>query len=352
MADEGSSDSADEGRTAVDDDENPDVSDGESPVVAEDKGPNVADEKSPLPTLRSALRAVRREAWKAGLVYAVVDAAVTATVVTLLLTTVQISAVPETIRVPLPSVLVGPVEALTGVTTGTAPISGAVAIGLGAAVVGFLAELVFVSRRDPITWFESVNPDLGAALRTARDTAEDGAEDVMAGSLYREVLDRLRSASGVAMLDRNGLALRLLVAVLVVFGAGGIAALGVSLNLPVFGGGGGSDQQGGRPGQNDGQPGGGGAPDNGGQGPGRDILGDPVDVPRGEIPDDVVVDPGGSTGGSDRPYETGGFPSGSVSVEAEPAGYAPPEVLADADLVRAYSIAIRTGNVTGGGGGG
>lgn len=310
----------------------------------------MADEKNePLPTLRRALRAVRVEAYKAGLVYAIVDAAVTATVVALILSTVEVGVVPETVAFAVPTWTIELLEPLTGSGRGPLLVSGNGLVAAGAAALGFTVEVLYVSRRDTVRWFESANPSLGAALRTARETAGEEATDVMASELYRDVLDRLQTSSGVALLGRTGLVARLVVAMLAVLGAGGTVAVGLSFDLPTIG-----DAD--RPDRNpDGPPPRDGDPDegeDGGLAPGESVLGDPTDVPRGTVPDDVVVDPGGGTGALDRPYETGGFPSGGVAVEAEAAGFAPPAVLEDAELVRAYSIAIRTNATAGGEGSG
>ena len=301
-----------------------------------------------LPTLRAALAAVRREALKARLVYAIVDAAITATLVLLALTWLSLDAVPEVVQLPVPRFATAAIESLAGTTVRTLVLSGVALVALVVAVVVFVLELLLTSRRDEIRWFESVNPDLGVALRTARDTADNEATNVMATDLYREVLARLGNSSGAALLDRSRLLARLAVVVLVVGSAGASAAFGVSLDIPTF-----TDPDTPSDGQDPDVPPADGDTDSDDDGlaPGEDILGEPTEVPRGQDPEDIYVDPGRASDGDDRPYDTGGFPSGSVDVDAESAGFAPPEVLADADLIREYAVAIRT-NTTGGADGG
>lgn len=297
---------------------------------------------------------MRREAFKAGLVYAIVDGAVVATVVTLVLSGVEVGIVPETVRVAVPESITDVLRPVLGTPRGVLVFSGPVVVGLGAALVNVLLELLYVRYRDPIRWFEAANPATAEALRTARDTAGEDADDVMARELYRDVLARLRESSGVKLLSRRRLATRLLVVLLVSLAATQAVVLGVSIDLPIVSPDGTPSRDGPGTDPGDGVPGSGDDGEtpieDGGLGPGEDVLGDPTDVPRGEIPEDVIVDPGGTSGPEDRPYETGGFPSGAVDVEAEVAGFAPPETLADADLVREYTLAIR--NATGGGGDG
>lgn len=301
-----------------------------------------ASETADLATVEAALSAVRRETLKAGLVYALVDAAVVAVAVTLLVASLDVGWLPEVVRFDVPAPVSTLLSAVFGTPGGQFVFSGAAIVGVAVAAVNVVAELLYLRRQDPMAWFEAANPVTGAALRTARDTAEAGSEDVMARRLYADVRSRLAESSGSELLDRRRLAVPLALLVVVSLGATQVAVVGFTVDVPTIGGDGAPP-----PDPSDGAP-----PDptdgGGGLGPPREVLGEPTDPPRGETPDDVVVDPGGSSGEDDRPVETGGFPSGSVDVDAAVSGYAPPADLGDADLVQSYLVAIRNGSESSG----
>lgn len=302
------------------------------------------DEVAEIEPIQAALRQVRREAFKAGLVYALVDAAVVGMLVTLVLTGVDVAAVPKTISIAVPKPVSDVLTTLLGTPEGRVVVSGAAVVGIGVAILNTVAELLYLRRVDPIRWFERANPETAEALRTARDTVADDDDGLMARRLYGDVLDRLRSASGARLLDRRRLLIPIVLLILVSIGATQTAVIGFTIDLPDI------STDGSRP-PDQPVPGDGQGPigeDPGGLAPGRDVLGEPTDPPRGEVPDDVVIDPG--TGGSDvdRPYETGGFPSGAVDVEAEQAGFAPIEDVEDANLVREYLLRIRQERETSG----
>lgn len=330
--------------SADDHDPPDDLDPAADPDPADDRGADAENargerrDEADRPTVQAALRAVRREAFKAALVYAIVDAAVVAVVVMAVLATVDVAAVPETVAVPAPA----PVADAVGVGEGRVVVSGAAVVALAVALVNVASELLYVRRRDPVRWFERANPETAEALRTARDAAQAGGDDRLSRRLYADVLGRLRESSGARLLDRRRLAIPIVLLLLSAVVASQAVAIGLSVDLPdvdAGGGGGGQDGSGGDgglpppPGEQDDQE--------GGLGSGDDVLGDPTDVTPGVDPEDVFVDPGGGTGGADRPYETGGFPSEATAVDAEAAGFAPPEDVQDADLVREYTLAIR-----------
>lgn len=254
-------------------------------------------------TMRRAIRVVRREGYKAAIVYAVLDGTLAGLLANLVLTVTEVGIVPKT----YPSIAVG------------------VIVGLG--------SLAYRVRRPLIERFEAVNPEVHEALRTARDAIEDGDTSTMARALYADVIDRLRTTSSIGLLDLPRIAARFVVLFALSLAVIQASMLGFELGAaptgPVSGG--------------DGEvPSTGPTPTPAGLYPGDDVLGEPTTVtPGGEnLSATLRRQAGQGEDRQQREYETGGL-GDDGSVEAERAGYAPPDDIENADLIKEYNLRIR-----------
>ena len=72
-----------------------------------------------------------------------------------------------------------------------------------------------------------------------------------------------------------------------------------------------------------------------------DVLGEPVDVPRGAVEQTAQVDVGSGTDGEGERYDRAGLDGDGDAVAPQEAEFAPPEDLSDADIIRAYNLRIR-----------
>lgn len=260
--------------------------------------------------IAKAVRQVRREGWKAALVHAVTEAALVGLAVNLFVGALGPS-VEREVRL--------------------AAVAGATLLAL---VLGVGLRI----RRPLVERFERLNPSVDEALRTARDVQARGETGPVARELYEEVLTRLRETSSRRLVDSRRLAvsLVLLLALSLVTAQVTVGGLDVGdLDIDARLGGGASSGTGS----------GGPVPESGEGGEtlrdGSLVLGDPEDVEAGSEELPVSVDVGGGPGEAEaRAYNTGGFAS-DTAVEAQRAGFAPGEVLEDADLIREYNLQIR-----------
>ena len=276
-------------------------------------GSRTADERLPVGEARErverAVRRVRREGYKAAAVQAVVDLAVVTLAVNLALTVLGLD-------------LPGPEYTAQAI---------AVAVGL---LVG-VGEFAVRVRVPLVERFEEVNPEVREALRTARDAARSGAETRVAGHLYEDVLEGLRRASSADLVSTRRVAAGIVL--VIVLSAVTVQASVVGLDLT----GGPNELDAG----NRDQP----REDYGGLEDGNEILGEETDVDQGNDDLDAVI--GGSSGGSsgeqaqDRSYEGGGF-SASGSYDAQQSGFAPPDEVENADIIREYNVRVRQNDDT------
>lgn len=275
--------------------------------------------------IQKAIRAVRSEGRQIALIYAVVDGVAATVLLNVALTFFEV--VPYG-PYPLPGAFATLVTLLTGVTVTQMSLPGSALVAAGAGLLVAVVEFASRIRKPVVEQFEAANPELKEALRTARDAVDDGAETRMALALYEDVLDRLRDASSVGLIDLRRLAatLVLVAAVSLV----GVQAAVVDVEFDPFRDGGGSAGDARDPtyeGLKD--------PDN--------VLGDSEDVEAGDVDLDAPVSTGGSSTGegdaAGRSYDTSGLSSSAV--ESQQAGYAPQEELEDADLIREYNLRIR-----------
>lgn len=275
--------------------------------------------------MKRALRDVRREGWKAAVIYAVVDAAVLFLAVNLALTALDPPSLPTQVVVPSALTdLLGP--SYQGATLPVAALVGAV-VGLLVLVV----ETWLRVRRPLVERFERANPSVAEALRTARDAVDSGADTRMAARLYEDVLDRLGGTSGVALVDTRRIAGTVVVAVVLSLLTLQATAAGVAL---LDGDGGGQTAN----------PSDDGTRDYTGLEDPDAVLGDVEDVNAGDEDLTARVD---STGGDEEVDRDQQFPSTSPGgsdasgVESQQAGFAGADQVEDAELIREYNLRIR-----------
>ena len=206
------------------------------------------------------------------------------------------------------------------------------ALAVGAGLVVGVAEFALRFRTPPVDQFETANPEVSEALRTARDAALDGAETRMARRLYDDVLDALGRASSADLVSTG----RVLVSVLVVFGLAlaTVQASVAGLDLTDS-----SGPAGPATGEGDDRN-----DDYDGLYDGDAILGEETDAQAGDDDLDAVVggSPGGEGEGSDEAegYDSGGF-SSDGAYDAQQAGFSRSDDVENADIIREYNLRIR-----------
>ncbi|MFC4553001.1 MULTISPECIES: DUF7502 family protein [Halorussus] len=270
--------------------------------------------------VRSALAEIRRESYKATFVYASLDATCVLFAVALVLDAVGGSwfdaavaaGALEPLGVPAPDV-----------GTLLAVVAGAVAFG---------AEVRLRSRRPVAERFEAANPEVREALRTARDAAAADRTNPMARALYEDVLERLRETSSVGLLNATRLAATVVLALCLSLASVQTAVVGLELGSPV--GGSGSNAGGGATHAS--------AAANLSDATLRDgdeVLGDPTDVSAGS--ENLTAEVGAGPGGDgQREWNYDGDASDGrddAAVDPQRAGFASPERVEDAALVRRYA---------------
>lgn len=281
--------------------------------------------------IRRALTQIRREGWKAATIYAVVDATLVALLVNLVGTVSLVPRLPD--RLSLPGIALDALEA-GGIVPTEPTIATSTVLGVLVGAVVFTTEVGWRVRKPLVEQFESANPELREALRTARDAVEDGTRSRIALRLYEDVLEELERASSIGLLD-----LRRVTATVLAITVISIATIQLAVvDIPL-----GGEERAPRTELQDG-------PDSayGGLENGSSILGDPEDVPAGEEELDATVDTSGSgsgddgTGDSAAAYDTGGFGDPS-RIDTQRAGFSEREQLEDAELIREYNLRIREG---------
>jgi len=297
--------------------------------MSEKPDTETAADDEPRRRMKEALRAVRREGWKAALIHAVVDAAALFLVVNLLVVLVDPGWVPA--GVSLPAAVTGPVGSALDMRLSDLAIPGSALLAGGLAAFAFVVGVWWRVRRSLVEQFEAVNPEVAEALRTARDAVADGEDSRMAARLYEDVLARLRESSGVALVDFRRVVVVVVLAIVVSLATVQVAVLDVEL---LAGGPAGPTDAGGDENRTY----------RGLQDP-DEVLGDPEDVQAGDENLTAQVE---STGGQEEldedreQYPTDGAGGGSGgAVEGQQAGFASPDRVEDAELVREYNIRIR-----------
>ncbi len=263
------------------------------------------EEPEVVATMRRAITAVRREGYKAAFIYAVLDGTLIGLVADLLLTVFRLDILPN----PYPAITVG--------------------------FLGGLATFAYRIRKPLIERFEAVNPEVHEALRTARDAIEDDDTSTMARALYTDVIDRLQNTSSVGLLSLPRIGLRFVFLFALSLGVIQASMLGVVLDTGPIG-----PVSDGNDAGNPTAPAA--TPTPAGLQSGDEVLGDPTTVtPGGENLSAAIRRQAGQ--GDDeqqREYETGGL-GDDGSIEAERAGYAPPDDIENAELIKEYNLRIR-----------
>jgi len=289
------------------------------------------------PRVEAALTEVRRECWKAAVVHAVTEAAVVFLAANLLLVTVAPSWLPE--RIPLPGAVADPLVDLLDVSASLAvPGSAALALALGA--VAFLVGVGVRVRRPLVEQFEAANPPVREALRTARDAVNDDADSAMARRLYADVLDRLGESSGLALVDGRRIGLSVAVVVVLAVATVQVAVLDPSLFEPPVEADNGPSSE----------------PETNYTGllDGDQVLGDSEAVEAGEEELNASIESsgGGQDVGEQQQFPSDGGPGAGTSsggIDSQQAGFAAPDQVEDAELVREYNRRIRSGGAGDGG---
>ncbi|WP_324758147.1 DUF7502 family protein [Haloarcula sp. GH36] len=269
--------------------------------------------------VEAALAAVHRERYKATLVTAVADAVVTLLIVNLVLSVLEIDALPAAI---------GPVATST-------------AASVAAALLVLLFGTIVHARRFSLERFEAANPTLEAAVRTARDILADENDGAMARLLYGDLVERLGEASSQQLLRTRWLAVRLVVVLVVSLVTLQVAVAGISVNPIATGGATNGDGGAGE------RPGSGGSPEpqtpgDEGLQSGDEVLGDPQDVPEGSDPIESNVSGGAGGDGERSPssYDRQGLTAGDEGIETQRGGFDDPGEVEDADLIREYTLRV------------
>lgn len=297
----------------------------ESDDKADARGPAAGDDAASR--MRGALSEVREEARKVAFLHALLDAGLVALVVNVLLRLFRPAALGD--AVDLPGFLAG----AGGVVPNT--IHTASIVGLLLGVAAFAGEYLLRTRRPLVEQFEAGNPSVAEALRTARDTVEDGANTEMARRLYEDVLADLRETSSFELVGTRRVVVTTLLIVLVSLASIQVAVVDLDLTDALDG-----DDDDDLPGE---QPPRTEAEDE--LQDGDEILGDAENVSAGDESINASVqgsDEGEGEGGSVSPpssYDDGGF--ADAAVEGQDAGYAPSENIEDAELIREYNLRIR-----------
>ena len=295
--------------------------------------PSAADDTQSR--VEAALTEVRRECWKAATLHAVVEATAVFFAANLVLVTVDPGWLPTRFVLP---------EAVGGLLAGTLGVSGPVGLpgsGTLAFVLGLVAFAVGIGyrvRRPLVEQFEAANPEVREALRTARDAVSDDADSTMVRRLYADVLDGLSRSSGLALIDQRRLGVGVAAVVLLSVLTVQVAVL----DLNLFD----ADEEI----TDDGS-----APVNNYTGllDGDQVLGDSEAVEAGEEELNASVESsgGGQDVGDEQQFPSDGAPGAgapSNGVEGQQAGFAAPERVEDAELVREYNRRIRSEDGAGG----
>lgn len=266
-------------------------------------------------SLRDAVAEIRREGHKAAAASAALDGV-------LVVLAVNLALAVGPVAVPTPDLL--PADGAT---------VGAAAVGVAFACLdGWLR-----ARWYSVAAFERANPELGAALRSARDAADDDHANAMARRCYEDALDRLGDASSHALLDDRTLALRTVLVFAVAVATIHVAVIDLSVD-PLGDAGPAVADDGAGDGPDASTP----SRDESYLSSGSDVLGDPENVSQGSeaLGANVSGGPGG-TGGGNRAdgYRDSGLSAGGT-VEARRAGYDDPAAVEDADLIRDYTLRV------------
>lgn len=299
-------------------------------TTADDTTPSTDHGTSDASTvrMRAALAEIRREGRKVAFLYALLDGGLVALAVNVGLRLFRPGPVDGSFRLP------DAVAGAGGILPNTVHFAAVAGLVLG--VLAFTAEYVVRTRRPLVEQFEAANPNVREALRTARDSAEDGSNTEMARRLYEDVLDGLRRTSSHELVATRRVVVTALLVVVVSLASIHVAV--VDLNLTETFGGDDAPDASDRPDDRE-------TPDDEELQDGEQILGDSENVSAGDDSIDASVQGTGSGEGEDgstgpaSSYDDGGF--ADAAVQSQQAGYDESENVEDADLIREYNLQIR-----------
>jgi hypothetical protein len=279
--------------------------------------------------IRRAITQIRREGLKVATIYAVADAALATLLVNLVAAVTGVPRLPA--QLPLPAPVLDAL-ARAGVSLAEPTVSSGAVVGAGVGLLVFVVELALRTRRPLVEQFAAANPSISESLRTARDTLDDDGRSRIVLRLYGDVLDQLRAASSIDLIDVRRVAVTVVLISLISVATIQLAVVDISLA--------------GLGGPAEPAPTGGTQSDYTGLQNGSSILGDPEDVPEGTEELDASIDTSGSgsENGSDADssaaYADSGFDT-DETVESQRAGFSERERLEDAELIREYNLRIR-----------
>lgn len=288
-------------------------------------------QRDPMEAMKAAIKEVRREGYKVAILYGLVDAVVVLLAANLVVQTVDVATLDQT--------LYRPPAASTWAVAGDLTTGRLIVIGLGAAT--FIGEVWWRVRQPLVERFEAANPEVHEALRTARDALARDTDTPMARALYQEVIERLGATSSLGLVSVGRLAVTMVVIVALSLAAIQVSVAAIQVSPGSFTDGG-SASDGAVPGEGgsgqvDGQAG------EGGQfGSSDDVLGDPEDVEAGSENLSAAVPSGPGSGEEQgRVYDSDGYSGQPVQIEAQQAGYAAAEDVENAELIKEYNLQIR-----------
>ncbi|MES3517839.1 MAG: hypothetical protein PPP58_09270 [Natronomonas sp.] len=292
-------------------------------------------ETAPREEMLRAIEEVRRESLKAAGFHAALDALLVFVAATLLFSLFTAPS-PTMFHVSLSDPVRAGFDAV-GIALPELVAVSATGFVLAIAAVGwFFADAVIRYSTLGVERFEADNPAVEEALRTARDTADTGADDPVATELYRDVLDRLQDTSSRGLVDRRQvLAVVGLLVVAVGFsvGAAGAGLFTAGETIEESSGSGLGQQSGAGPGLGG---------ETAGETGSNDLLGEEGEVERGTEDQAIRLDGDGTgdgTGGVE--YSGGSFDTETGDVEATHAEFSGEDRPENAELVREYNEAIR-----------
>lgn len=295
--------------------------------MSEETSTDDAEADAPRRRMERAIRQIRREGWKAAFIHSAVEAVALLLAANLFLALLEPSWLPGRIALPAAT---APVAELLG-RSGRPALPGSVLVATGVGLLALGAGMWFRVRRPLVERFEAVNPPVSEALRTARDAVEDGASSRMATRLYADVLDRLRETSSIGLVSLRRIGLTLVVIIVLSAVTTQVAVYDIELV-------GGSDDGPGESPENE-------SIEFTGLRDGNAVLGDPEEVSAGDENISAEIE---STGGDQELDDPERFPStggvsggGSGEINSQQAGFAQPEQIEDAELIREYNIRIR-----------
>ncbi len=292
----------------------------------------MSEHQNLLKSIRKAIKEVKREAFKAAIIHGTIESSLILVLLILGLSFWTPSWIPGW------SFDIG---SYIGFISADLVLDGKEIIAIVVSLLFFIFDVAVVYKRRTIETFESINPEVREALRTARDISKRGEDHVMAKNLYEDVLERLKSTTseGFISLKRIGFLVAIIAIIGILIGSATFLSTQFAIGGGLFPGGGGGGDSGGRS-QTTGT-----SEDiqyQGLQNP-DSVLGESENVGSGSDELDLgLTDSGGGTGDGSGGYGSGELPGDSnTNVEAQRSGYSSEEQIEDSELVKEYNLRIR-----------